>query len=77
MGDDVRIGNFIYSGYEGVITMFHSGGEVFAHWELYDNGSLEISGVEKYSPTIGRFQLLFSSSVEFNRPILPRLMSNQ
>lgn len=77
MGDEVKITNFVDFGYEGVMTMFVSGGEVFAHWELYDNGSLEISGVEKYSPTIGQFQLLFSSSLEFSRPILPRLMSNQ
>ena len=77
MGDEMKITNFVGFGYEGVLTMFISGGEVFAHWELYDNGALEVSGVEKYSPTTNKFQLLFSSSSEFSQPILPRLMSNQ
>lgn len=74
-GDEVKVGNFVYAGYEGVITMFPSGGEVFAHWELYDNGALEASAVEKYSPDTNRFQMLFASSSEFSEPILPRIMN--
>lgn len=77
MGDEVRIANFVYSGYEGVLTMFHSGGKVYAHWELFENGGLEASGLEKYTPSTQQFQLLFYSSSEFNCPILPRIMSNQ
>lgn len=74
-GDMVKVGNFVYSGYEGVMTIFPSGGEVFAHWELYDNGALEASGVEKYTPDTDRFQMLFASSSEFRDPILPRIMN--
>lgn len=71
----VRIFNFVYDGYDGVMTMFPSGGEIFAHWELYESGALEASGVEKYSPDSGRFQILFASSSDFNEPILPRIMN--
>lgn len=73
-GDTVGTFNFIYSGYEGVLTMFPSGGEIFAHWELYDNGALEVSGVEKYSPNIKRFKVLFASSSQFTEPLLPKVM---
>lgn len=72
--DMVKVGNFVYSGYEGVITMFPSGGEIFAHWELYDNGALEVSGVEKCSPSTERFQVIFSTSQDFREPILPHIM---
>ena len=73
--DTVGTFNFTYSGYEGVITMFPSGGEIFAHWELYDNGALEASGVEKYSPSTDRFKVLFTSSSQFTDPILPKVMN--
>ena len=73
--DTVGTFYFVYSGYEGVLTMFPSGGEIFAHWELYDNGALEASGVEKYSPSTERFQILFTSSSEFREPILPKVMN--
>lgn len=76
LGEDVKIANFVDCGYDGVLTLFASGGDVYAHWELYENGGLAASGVEKYSPTTNTFKLLFSSSpVEFNRLILPRIMS--
>lgn len=75
LGDTVGTSNFSYSGYEGVITMFSSGGEVFAHWELYDNGALEASGVEKYSPSTERFNVLFTSSSQFTESILKILMN--
>ncbi len=74
-GEMVGVNNFVYSGYEGILTMFPSGGEIFAHWELYEIGSLEASGVEKYSPKTGKYQLLFTSSSDFNEPILPRVMN--
>ena len=74
-GDMVKVCNFVYSGYDGVMTMFPSGGEIFAHWELYDSGALEASGVEKYTPSTKRFQIIFSSSPDFREPILPRIMN--
>lgn len=74
-GDTVGTFNFVYSGYEGVLTMFPSGGEIFAHWELYDNGALEVSGVEKYSPSTEQFKVLFTSSSHFTEPILPKVMN--
>lgn len=76
-GDDVKVSNFVYSNYEGVLTIFPSAGEVFAHWELYENGGLEASGLEKYTPATNKFQLLFSSSLKFNHPILPNILYNQ
>lgn len=75
-GDEVKTANFVYGNYDGVITMFASAGEVYAHWEMYENGGLEGSGLEKYSTSNGTFHLLFSSSPEFNRPLLPIIMSN-
>lgn len=76
-GDTVGTFNFVHSGYEGVLTMFPSGGEIFAHWELYDSGALEASGVEKYSPNTEHFQVIFSTSPDIREPILPRVMNKQ
>lgn len=73
--DVFKICNFIYSGYEGVLTMWPSCGEIFAHWELYESGALEASGVEKYSSDTNQFQLLFTTSSELNKPILPQIMN--
>jgi len=69
--DKFLINPFIYSNYEGVLTMFPSGGEMFAYWELYESGSLEVLGVEKYSPNTNKFQILFTSSADWNVQILP------
>ena len=74
-GDMVGIFNFVYSGYEGVLTMFPSGRDICAHWELYDSGALEASGIEKYSSDTKRFQVLFTTSSEFTEPFLPRIMN--
>lgn len=76
-GDEVGVFNFVLSNYDGVITMFPSGGEIFAHWELYENGALEASGMEKYNPNTEEFQILFTTSTEFNKPLLPLLMSKR
>ena len=74
-GDMVKVCNFVLAGYEGVLTMFPSRGELFAHWELYDSGALEASGIEKYSLNTEKYQLLFSTSPDFREPILPRIMN--
>lgn len=73
--DMFGIFNFVYSGYEGVLTMFPSGRDICAHWELYDSGALEASGVEKYSSDTERFQVLFTTSSEFTEPIMPEIMN--
>ena len=57
--------------------MFPSGGDIFAHWELYESGALEASGVEKYSPGTKHFRVLFTSSLEFTEPILPSIINRQ
>lgn len=75
--DLVRIFNFVYSGYEGVLTIFPSGRDICALWELYDSGALEASGVEKYSLNTEHFQVIFSTSPDFREPILPRIMNKK
>ena len=72
-GDTVGTFNFVYSGYEGVLTMFPSGGDIFAHWELYESGALEASGVEKYSPSTEQFRVLFTTSSEFSEQSITEL----